>query len=97
MDQKLLMLEKHNPQSKVFLAGTCHICSKEKCTRIKREPCIAPESIRPSLEAFGFDISKTSSELLKVEMLWSKNGILPEYFTLVSGIFTTKETINLFL
>lgn len=94
LDQKLLMLEKHNPQSKAFFAGTCHICAKEKCTRIKGEPCIAPESIRPSLESFGFDISKTSSELLKVEMLWSKEGVLPEYFTLVSGIFTSKEILD---
>jgi hypothetical protein len=27
-------------------------------------------------------------------MLWSKEGVLPEYFTLVSGIFTSKEILD---
>ncbi len=91
LDNKLLMLEKQYPEGKAFFAGTCHICPKGECMRIKGEPCIAPESIRPSLEAFGFDVSKTSSELLNVEMLWGKKGLLPEYFILVSGFFTSKE------
>lgn len=98
LDKKLLALEKQNPQSKAFFAGTCHICQSENCTRIQGKPCIAPEKVRPSLESFGFDVSKTSLELLNIEMKWSQNGILPKYFTLVSGLLTTREIIiaNLF-
>ncbi len=96
LDNKLLELETTFPGSKAFFAGTCHICPAEKCTRIKRKPCIAPDKIRPSLESFGFDISKTSAELLNIEMKWSLNGVLPEYFTLVSGFFSGDE-VPLFL
>lgn len=91
LDNKLLELEVVFPGSKAFFAGTCHICPAEKCTKIKGEPCIAPDRIRPSLESFGFDITKTSAELLEIEMKWSHNGILPEYFTLVSGFFSNNK------
>jgi predicted metal-binding protein len=91
LDNKLLDIEKQYPDSKAFFFFFFHICPMEKCTRIMGDMCIAPEMIRPSLEAFGFDISKTSSDLLGIEMKWSKNGILPEYFTLVSGFFTNHE------
>lgn len=90
LDESLLKLEEQYPESRAFFAGTCHICQPENCTRIKGEPCIAPEKIRPSLEAFGFDIGKTSLDLLNIEMKWSVNGNLPEYFTLVSGLFTNQ-------
>jgi hypothetical protein len=52
---------------------------------------ISPEEIRPPFKAFGFDIGKTPAELLKIGMKWSHNGVLPEYFTLVSGFFTFNE------
>ncbi len=50
-------------------------------------PCRHPEKVRPSLEAFGFDIAKTLSELFNIELLWGKDGKLPEYLVLVSGFF----------
>ena len=96
LDRMLLKLEEQSPGSCAFFAGTCHICPLEDCTRIKGKPCIAPEKMRSSLESFGFDISKTSLELLGIEMKWSIDGILPEYFTLVSGLFT-KDTKSLFV
>ena len=43
--------------------------------------------VRPSLEAFGFDIAKTLAELFNIELLWGKDGKLPEYLVLVSGFF----------
>jgi Predicted metal-binding protein len=86
LDRQLLEMESRYPHSRAFFAGTCHVCRAEDCTRRQGKPCIAPEKVRPSLESFGFDISKTCSELLGIEMLWSKNGVLPEYFILVSGI-----------
>jgi predicted metal-binding protein len=89
LDSNLLKLEEQYPESKSFFAGSCHICPIGKCMRIAEKPCISPERVRPSLESLGFDVSKISAELLNIEMKWSQNGILPEYFTLVSGFFST--------
>jgi predicted metal-binding protein len=91
LDNMLLTMEKKYPESKAFFAGSCHLCPKGECTKISGKPCISPESIRPSLEALGFDVSKISAELLNIEMQWSRDGILPEYFTLVSGFFSVNE------
>ena len=57
------------------------------CTRNCGTPCRHPEKVRPSLEAFGFDIAKTLAELFNIELLWGKDGKLPEYLVLVSGFF----------
>jgi len=88
LDNTLLDMEKQYPESRAFFAGTCHICPLGKCMRITEKACISPERIRPSLEALGFDVSKISAELLNIEMKWSRVGVLPEYFTLVSGFFS---------
>ncbi len=88
LDQQLLALEKIVAGSKAFFAGTCHLCDEDDCTRDHHEPCRYPEKIRPSLEAFGFDIGKTSEKLLNIELKWSHDERLPEYLTLVSGLFT---------
>jgi predicted metal-binding protein len=88
LDRKLLTLEQRYPVSRAFFAGTCHVCPAGACTRIEGKPCIAWDKVRPSLESFGFDIGKTSTDLLHVELKWSRDGILPEYLTLVSGFFT---------
>jgi predicted metal-binding protein len=91
IDGNLLELEKQYPQSKAFFAGSCQICKEGECMRATGKPCISPERVRPSLESLGFDVSKISTELLNIEMKWSKNGTLPEYFTFVSGFFSLNE------
>lgn len=88
LDEKLLALESQNPNTQVFFAGTCHFCDVDTCTRIEGKPCRHPEKIRSSLESFGFDIGKTTSDLLGIELQWSKDGSLPEYLVLVSGVLS---------
>lgn len=88
LDKYLLHLENIYTGSKAFFAGTCHLCPENECTRINGKPCIHPGEIRHSLESFGFDIGKTTSDLLGIELKWSSDGQLPEYFILVSGLFT---------
>lgn len=88
LDARLLELEKRYPTSKAFFAGVCHSCEDKKCVRVNGDPCLHPERTRPSLESLGFDIGRTASELLGIELKWSSNGMLPEYLTLVSGFFT---------
>lgn len=87
LDKDLFEAENQYFKAKAFFAGPCYKCHPSKCKRIKGEPCIAPYQLRPSLESLGFDICKTSSELLDIEMKWCIGDILPEYFTLVSGLF----------
>ena len=36
-----------------------------------------PDRARPSLEAWGFDLVRTASELLGLTMCWSDNLVLP--------------------
>lgn len=86
LDPRLLALEQRYP-GRAFYAGTCHICPLDSCTRPHGLPCIHPELIRPSLETFGFDLGRSTSDLLGIEMKWSRDGRLPEYLTLVSGFF----------
>ena len=91
LDPLLLTLENKYPESRACFAGTCHFCTPSKCKRNKNLPCIYPQKIRPSLEALGFDIEHTTSDLLGIELLWSKNNILPEYYTLVSAFLTNNK------
>lgn len=91
LDEKLLSLENELKDARVFFAGTCHFCETGTCTRKAGQPCRYPDKIRPSLESFGFDIGKTTQELLGIELKWSENGALPAYLVLVSGLFSKKS------
>ena len=57
-------------------------------------PCRHPELVRPSLEAYGFDISRTTNELFGIELLWGKDGMLPKYLTLVCGFFHNSDVVS---
>lgn len=95
IDRQLLELENRYSGSLCFFAGSCLLCPKEKCTRPTNSPCAHPTKMRPSLEAYGFDISKTTLELLAIELKWSKGLVLPPYFTFVSALFTNHQIDNL--
>ncbi len=73
--------------------GKCLHCNDGICTRKCGKACLHPEKVRPSLEAFGFDIEMTLKELFGIELLWGKDGKLPKYLVLVSGFF--HNTMNL--
>lgn len=53
--------------------------------------CRHPDKVRPSLEAFGFDLMKTSENLLGIKMVWGMDGMMPEYLTLVCGVFYDRK------
>lgn len=95
LDARLLALEEAWPDSRAFFAGTCFDCPEGTCTRPSDLPCVRPGKIRPSLEALGFDLGRTASELLGIELCWSVDGRLPEYFTLISGFFTNHSIDSL--
>ncbi|MBR1882431.1 MAG: DUF2284 domain-containing protein [Muribaculaceae bacterium] len=79
--------EAAHPGSRIF-TGRCRLCRPEKCTRPDGKPCRHPQRMRCSLESVGFDIGRTASELLGIDLCWSKNGELPPYVTLVTALFT---------
>ena len=58
---------------------------------MKNEPCRHPEQMRHSLESVGFDISKTASQLLGMELKWATGIELPEYLVLVTALFVKGE------
>lgn len=91
LDNNLLAWESQYPDSRAFFAGTCYLCKQGECRRIFEKPCLHPAQIRPSLESLGFDISKTTSQLLNTELKWGSQERLPEYFVLVSGLFTNQD------
>ena len=87
MNEKLLELEQSTGGYAFGFVGSCPYCGGLPCARITGKPCRHPDKVRPSLEAFGFDMSKTAKDLLGLEIKWSQGGLVPEYLTLVCGLF----------
>lgn len=88
IDKELLEKEQQTPGSTALFAGVCFGCPEGECTRGRGIPCRHPKQLRPSLEAYGFDVEKTAAQLLGIELKWSTDKVLPEYLTLVSGLLT---------
>jgi len=91
LNEELLETEKSLRGMCYGFVGSCPYCGGAACARIDGKPCKHPDKVRPSLEAIGFDISKTSKDLLGLKIKWSQNGLIPEYLTLVCGIFYKKH------
>lgn len=87
IEKELLEMERKYGGRGFAYVGKCLYCSGSECTRKRNRPCLHPDKVRPSLEAFGFDIGRILSELFGIRLLWGKDGILPEYLMLVSGLF----------
>lgn len=86
MNRQLLQLERELDGMACGFVGKCPYCS-EHCARIDKLPCRHPDKVRPSLEALGFDVSKTASQLLGVQMQWGRDGMMPDYLTLICAVF----------
>lgn len=84
----LLTLEQQIPGSVSLSSGGCRLC--QRCERRDDRPCRYPEKMRYSLDAFGFDLTAITSDLLQIELKWAKNS-LPEYYTLIHALLTTQE------
>lgn len=93
LDKELLELEAKTPHSRALFAGSCKSCDDLPCTRPSGKPCAKPDQMRPSLEAMGFDVGRTTSELLGIELQWSSDT-LPQYFTLVYALLTMEPLNN---
>lgn len=93
LERRLLEMERVYDGRSFAYVGTCLYCPDQPCTRPEGKPCRHPDSVRPSLEACGFDIGRTTSELFGIELKWGKEGRMPEYLTLVCGFFHNAEKL----
>ena len=87
LERRLLEMERRYGGRSFAYVGSCLYCPDGTCTRPEGNPCRHPELVRPSLEACGFDIGRTTSELFGIELKWGADGKMPEYLTLVCGFF----------
>ncbi len=89
----LLALEAQVPGSVSLASGGCHIC--QRCNRLDNLPCNHPEKMRYSLDSFGFDLTAITSDLLQIDLKWTKDS-LPEYYTLIHALLTKNFQGNVF-
>ncbi len=87
VNKRLLEMEREKGGLAFGFVGDCPYCNGAPCARLHGEPCRHPQVVRPSLEAFGFDIGKTTRELLGIEIQWSRDKRMPKFLTLVCGLF----------
>ena len=88
LEEKMRQLEKQVPGSVSLSSGGCNLC--KECSRKEGKPCRMPEKMRYSLDAFGFDLSAITKDMLGIDILWCKDR-LPEYFTLIHGLLSAEE------
>lgn len=81
---EMLRLENRNPGSMALSAGSCRVCGE--CTRPTGEKCRNPEKARYSIESIGGDVGKTINELMRIELEWMEEDVLPGKFVLVCGL-----------
>ena len=94
IEKTLLDMERDTGGRAFAYIGKCLYCPDSECRRKFGQPCIHPDKVRPSLEAFGFDIEKTLSELFNITILWCDDGVLPEYLVLVTALFHNQTKIG---
>lgn len=91
LNRRLLELEREKQGFALGFVGKCERCGNAPCARIEGKPCRHPDVVRPSLEAYGFNVSETASQLLGIDMVWSKGKNVPHHLTLVCGLFFNGE------
>ena len=91
LNSRLLELEHEKDGFAFGFVGKCERCGNAPCARKQGKPCRHPDVVRPSLEAYGFNVSETASQLLGIDMVWSRDKNIPRYLTLVCGLFFNGE------
>ena len=94
LNSRLLELEREAQGMAFGFVGKCERCGNAPCARREGKPCRHPDVARPSLEAYGFNVSKTASELLGIDMVWSSDSTVPRYLTLVCALFYNGDDLQ---
>ena len=83
---ELLELEKAFPGSMALSAGSCQVCPEGTCARQTQEPCRNPNLMRYSIEALGGDVGKALELYFDKQLVWGRDGRMPEYYILLGGL-----------
>lgn len=86
LEAELRRMERETGGLALAFAGKCLYCGEKECRRVGGKKCAHPELMRHSLEALGFDVEATARDLLGLEILWGRDGMIPDYLTLVAGV-----------
>lgn len=89
LEERLLEMERLYGGRSFAYVGTCLYCPEGSCTRPTGEPCRHPDKVRPSLEACGFDIGRTTTELFGMDLKWGTDGRIPRSTCSSSAAFST--------
>lgn len=90
LTKELYDMENDNDGSISLSAGSCNLCQKE-CAKTCNNECRHPEKLRYSIEALGGNVGLTISKLMKLELEWVEEGVLPGKFVLVCGLLMKEE------
>ena len=85
--RRMLDMEKMTGGHSCILAGKCDDCEPLSCARLEGNKCRHPELSRPSLEAYGFNLSTLIDELFGLSFTWSNNEFAPSTLILVTAHF----------
>ena len=86
--------EAQYPGSYSFISANCFLCGDTPCARLEGKMCRHPERMRHSLESCGFDIGKTATSLLGIDLKWARGNELPEYLMLVTALFLPQSYMS---
>lgn len=86
LERELLERERTDGGKALIGIGRCTLCP-DGCTRPLGIACRHPERVRPSLEAFGFDVARTVEEFFGLKLQWGADGFLPESVVIVGAVF----------
>ncbi len=89
LEDRLLQMERDCGGLAFGFSGMCLRC--ESCTRAEGKLCRHPDKVRPALEAYGFDIGKTVTDLFGLQLQWAEGDILPPTLIFVAGLLHNGE------
>lgn len=85
MERRLRDIERRCGGLAFGFSGECLLCGR--CRRLDGRECAHPDAVRPSLEAYGFDVCASVRELFGEEMEWCRGDSTPTTLRLVAGVF----------
>lgn len=92
-DKYLLAEEAADPARRLaFFAGSCANCPIVPCPRGAKKKCPRPEFVRPSLEAYGFDVAGIIREFFGKELEWTAKEKPPQTLRLLAAIVELPRT-----
>ena len=91
LERLLLEMERTHDGLACTYIGECLHCPAGTCSRLCGAPCRHPALVRPSLEAYGFELSQALHDLFDLDLKWCTTSSLPNHLILLCGLFHTPQ------